>query len=486
VRVEATSVSDTEAMKEAQASVGRTKLRVNVKSLLVLVACCAAIIWSVRVTWDHTPLNRMVSGLRSGSSESRRQAARDLGSAGPDELEVAIPALITALGDEDSTVAMDAAHGLGMDVLTSIRAKVEKSPVVPASEALAHALSDERFDVRVAAIRALGLIGGRAEIPPPAALIAALRKDKSPKIRAAAALALGRFQSDVDEAVRPLLDALVEDVVEVRADCNGALASTGFRPSAKLVPDLIHALREGRDTRERYRAASLLGRVGSGARDAIPALIVTLKQPLAPQPVELPPTMEGPGGTAMVIAPQAIGQPPPKEETKDWDPACSSARALGLIAKGTGSADQVVAALSEALKSEYVWRRGEAARGLMALGREGAASVPALAAALTEALAPGKGGNESWIPQALARVAPGSPGAADAVKSLILALDSKHEGTQLYSVRALGAIGPAASAAAPHLRKIADGDDGLLSSSASSALRSIEGKAPQAGGATSP
>jgi HEAT repeat protein len=484
--VEATSVSDTEAMKEAQASVGRTKSRINVKTLLVLVACCAAIIWSVRVTWEHTPLNRMVSGLRSGTSEIRRQAARDLGSAGPDELEAAIPALITALGDEDNLVAVDAAHGLGMDVLTAIRARVEKSPVVPVSEALARAASDERFEVRQEAIRALGLIGGWAEISPPAALITALRKDKSPQIRAVAALTLGRFQSDVDEAVGPLLDALVEDVVEVRGASNGALAATGFRPSAKLVPDLIHALREGRDTRERYRAASLLGRVGSGARDAIPALIATLKQPPGPQPVELPPTMEGPGGSGMVMTPQVPGQPAPKEETKDWDPACSSARALGLISKGTGSADQVVAALTEALKSEYLWRRGEAARGLMALGREAAASVPALAAALTEALGPGKGGNESWFPQALAQVAPGSPGAADAVKSLILALDSKHEGTQLYSVRALGAIGRPASVAVARLQKLAEEDDGPLSNSARRALQSIEGKAAQAGGATTP
>src|SRR5262249_6722433 len=152
------------------------------------------------------------------------------------------------------------------------------------------------------------------------------------------------------------------------------------------------------------------------------------------------------------------------ETPTDWDPACESARALGLIAKGTGSSGEAVAALSEALRSEHVWRRGAAARGLMAMGRDASASVPALLQTLTEAVAqPGRFEGDSWIPQALGQVAPGSASEADAVKALTAALSAKQDRIRMFAVDALGKFGPAASSAVPRLRTLLDDPDSFWS-----------------------
>jgi hypothetical protein len=116
-------------------------------------------------------------------------------------LATAIPALIIALGDEERPVATEAALGLEMDAITAIRTRVEEGQVMPAAEALARALSDRRSEVRVVAVRSLAPIGSKPEIAPPPALIAALRDDTSDEVRAAAATALGRFHTDVDDAI---------------------------------------------------------------------------------------------------------------------------------------------------------------------------------------------------------------------------------------------------------------------------------------------
>jgi HEAT repeat protein len=448
--------------------------------MLVLVACCAAIAWAGRVVWESVPSNRMTSLLRSGSAESRRLAARDLAAASTDELDVAIPALIDALDDADREVAEEAARGLGIDVLTAQRVH-KLSGVNSAFDALARALADGRAEVRTAAIRSLGLIGNAVAVAPPPALVRILAEDPSDQMRALAANALGSFHTDIDDAVAPLLDALACGPFDVKSACNFALSARAFKPSSKLVPYLIGKLeKKGGDVRVRYRSASLLGRVGPDAREAIPSLIAAAQEPLATAPDPLPKLGGGEaGGGGMALAPRAMGTAPPQETPEDWDPAVQAALALGRIAHGTGSAPAIATLLAGLLNSEHDWRCESAARGLNEMERDALPATGALTARLTE-IATGRrkaSGWESWITMAIGRAAPGSPAEPEAIKALSVALDADDPGIRRLAAAALGSFGPAASASIPRLRALAGKADREVAPAAKRALRSIESKA---------
>ncbi|HZW32916.1 MAG TPA: HEAT repeat domain-containing protein [Isosphaeraceae bacterium] len=456
----------------ARADEGRFRPRVNLKTMIALVACCGAVFWAWRVVLQSKPINRMVFALRSGTAEDRRVAARELGTATAPEVHQAIPALIVALGDADDEVAAQAARSLGTAGATAATAPDLGALIIAATEALSRALSEDRPEVRLAAVHSLGLLGSRAGVAPPDALVRMLQGHPSEEFRGDAATALGQFHTTNQGAIRALLDALVDDAIPVRRACNTALRQQSLVPPLELVPLLIQSLRQGRDARERYLAASLLGRRGPAAQEAVPALVATLQEPPGARPVSL--TLPPPTGRFAGRRPTAE----PEEAPRDWDPACEAALALGLIAKGTVSSGQAVAALKRALRSEYLWRRGAAARGLRAMGSEARAAVPDLAVALTEAVTgkqePGNG--ESWIVLALGELAPGSASAPQAIRALIAALDAKQGGIRGWAADSLGQFGPNASAAIPRLRTLLDDSDAFVATKAKAAMASIEGK----------
>jgi HEAT repeat protein len=448
-------------------------LRTSVGALVALVACCGAIFWAFRVAWDSVPVNGWAKSLRSGSGADRRAAAEKLGSLVLGEAGVAIPALIAALEDDDNQVSATAARSLGSAWLTASQTPAEAPLARAAAEALTRALADRRAEVRAEAVLALGLIaqawaggtappcdfpavavalseaiaepsdrvrteavqalasiGSKAPVPPPPALVAALGRDRSADLRAAAATALGGFRTGIKSA----------------------------------LPALIGALRDD-DAKVRCRAAIALGWIGPAAAPAIPALIATLKGPAPPRPVTPRPA----GGLQLI----GLGR---GEATPDaWDPGEAAARALGSIAAGAGQAerDQAIAALAEALQSDYAWRRGAAAEGLMTIGAPASAATPALIAFLKEG-AQKDLGNDSWAARALGVVAPGSGSAEEAVAALIAALDAKSDGTRGWSADSLGRFGPAAAAAVPRLRILEKGSDRTISSKAAAARKRIE------------
>jgi HEAT repeat protein len=238
---------------------------------------------------------------------------------------------------------------------------------------------------------------------------------------------------------------------------------------------LIRSLREGRDSRERLLAAFLLGRLGPAAQEAIPALAETLEEPPGARPVTLAVPLPTTGRFA--VAPPAAAAV--EESPRDWDPAVEAAPALGSIAKGTTSSAAAVAALKQALRSEYPWRRGAAARGLMTMGKEATAAVPALATALTEAVTgrqePNNG--ESWIARALGEVAPDSASAPQAIQALIAALETQQSAIRGWAAESLGQFGPKAASAIPRLRTLVDDSNRFVAGNAKAAIASIEGKA---------
>ena len=324
---------------------------------------------------------RSISGRdRSGtatSSSAERLPGR-LGRLKDGDLLAVLPALVTALGDEDERVAVTVARPLATalqaaprsgDAIAARRAvtalvaalkdprpgvrKAAAGGLVAAAlgfdflgadaaaactHALVAALSDQSDEVRWAAASALGAFG--KGIPPPGALVAALNGDPSTRVRAAAALSLGQFRSGHDQTTVALLHALGTDEPEVRKACDSALVrlkalrdAKEERRSAAIVPALIEAL-TSHEVLVRYHAAAILGEVGAEARASVPALIGILSESL-----------------------DSKIKHTDRRDPQEWDPVGEAALALGEIAPETPQAGEVVTALIAVIRSATRDRR---------------------------------------------------------------------------------------------------------------------------------
>jgi HEAT repeat protein len=437
---------------------------------VVLVAAVLAL-WVQREVIK--PVNRMIRALRSGEPAARLAAADELGHAVPEDAPAAIPALAEALGDADEGVSAAAASSLGSVGGVAMVDPGARGSVRVAAEALLRAVSDRRAEVRAKAAGALAQLAGGlpAKGAPPfdpgpvADAVAGAMGDSSVEVRAAARLTLSILARKTTIPPPPALVAALSKSgsAEIRKEAITTLAAFRTHPG-EVIPLLIEALTD-RDPIVRYGAATVLGAAGAAARTAVPALIVVLGEPLGPRPA--------------VPDPSPPGRPPVEVSPNRWDPACEAARALGRIASGAGAgaADEAVAALAGALRSEHDWRRNAAAEGLFLIGEGAAAATPALVAALTESVTTEGDGQRanSWAARALGLAAPGTAAEAEAVVALTRALDSSAGGTRAYSADSLARFGPPASSALPRLRVLRDDPDRLVAWMARSAVAKLEG-----------
>lgn len=190
--------------------------------------------------------------LRHADAEVRRAAVRMLGDLGADHPEV-VPPLLACVEQESEAPAVRASAAAALGQLKQAQA-------VPALSELA-AVADAT--VRLAAVRALGLIGGPVVLP---TLRGVLNTDQDPAVRAAAVDALGAIGSR--SAVPSLAATLREDASsKVRSAAADALAVVGG-PSAP--PALVASLSD-EDPDARFAVVQALGLVGTPA--AIPALL---------------------------------------------------------------------------------------------------------------------------------------------------------------------------------------------------------------------
>lgn len=156
-------------------------------------------------------------------------AVQALGRIGPK----AVPALIEAMQDEDSSMRESAIYALWW---MQPQTDPEATEVVLA---LIKALGDENSDVRVRAADALGQIGPKASAAVPA-LIEAL-KDEDSSVRKSAAEALGKIGSETSVAVPALIKALKDEDSSVGSAAAYSLQQIGPEAS-ESVPALIEAL----------------------------------------------------------------------------------------------------------------------------------------------------------------------------------------------------------------------------------------------------
>jgi hypothetical protein len=136
------------------------------------------------------------------------------------------------------------------------------------TEMLATSSPDQRADV----IRAIGAFD-RDAAPALRELTTAL-SDSDPMVQGAAALALSRLGTQASDAAPTVARLLKDEYLQVRESAALALREMG-PASAAAVPDLIAALKDPAAT-VRMTAALALGQMGEAATSAVPALVAEL------------------------------------------------------------------------------------------------------------------------------------------------------------------------------------------------------------------
>jgi HEAT repeat protein len=127
----------------------------------------------------------------------------------------AVPALQSALDDDDPAVRKEAVRSLGK---IRERASIDPQIVVPI---LLNALDDSEPEVRQVAVTYLGIVRDEPQKEVPA-LVQALGDD-APEVRAAAATALGAYGPDADAAVPALRKAMSDKDEQVRREAGRAI-----------------------------------------------------------------------------------------------------------------------------------------------------------------------------------------------------------------------------------------------------------------------
>jgi HEAT repeat protein len=257
--------------------------------------------------------------------------------------------------------------------------------------------------------------------------------DESTANRAVALATTVAFSRGLDPFVPVLLRHLANDEPQVREACKQALGR--IRPSAltrAAAPALIEGLKN-HDPDVRLRIVSLLARISPDVRTAVPALIAILNEPIDSDQA----TTEGRTAVTTFTGPahraaEALGRLAPgtpasgqavaaltavvrfgpaqrrasaadalgqfRKEAAPAVPAlvsmlgeavageestndkASAAEALVRIAPGTSAADQVVAALTAALKSNSIATRRAALLALPSFGQTSAGAIPQIRA----------------------------------------------------------------------------------------------------------
>jgi HEAT repeat protein len=226
------------------------------------------ILWRLgnRATPDDRQIALLIECLNDPTPRIRASAAGALRNFGPGA-KAAVPALLQRLGDAELDSALEYDKGILAETLARMGATA-----VPG---LVAAIEDKnRTDLaRSQAIRALGALGTKAREAQPA--LAAVMKDKTPALAAAAAGIFALVGGDVNAALPVLKDGLRHDSALVALAAAAEVERLGPKAGA-LVPEMV-ALLKHRDRPVRLRAARAVSRMGSAARPAVPALGELLK-----------------------------------------------------------------------------------------------------------------------------------------------------------------------------------------------------------------
>jgi len=362
---------------------------------------------------------------------ARRAAVRAMRVLSP-SLAAMAPIVSKHLADADPTVVLGALHTLadmGDDAVPFLMEamKDQKSrywaevalaeigdEAAPAAEALAGIVAEGETEERLQAILTLGAIGGKAAAAAPA--IVKVLESGDPSLSLAAAFALGRMKAAGADDV--LAKAAASDDSFLAAVAAWALAR--IHPDDKaLVDQALARLRKGianPDADAREAAVTGLSSLAEGMATADRASLAAELIPLL----------------------------------SDQEREVGRAAGAALIRLGADAAPAIRAKLADpAVRLQLM-------EVIAALGTSAKATVPELVAALSDPQARGEA--------AVAVAAIGGSDAAEAVPALaaLLADDKAEPGLRYAACYALGRIGPAAVAAEPVIRGLAESQDELM------------------------
>jgi HEAT repeat protein len=463
---------------------GRSFFRINVRTMMILVATSSLVVWSARRVWEDSTQNPFIRVLQFGDTADRRMAARELiATPRPGEGPKVVDALILALCDEDAEVRAASANSLGsvvgqlLDGWKSNPADLRTNqPLINTTcRALIGLLKERNDTVKSEVLRALVFIHYRATPPTNNTLpvsfclgldssdkaltlelraaIATSLSEQNPEIRGLAAWALEHLGPFLTRDIPPeLVDALNDPMEEVRQ--KAARACTSYKEGlSPLVPDLFARLDRAQPA---FRfALRLCLREGTADPSLVPFLRERLKSPS-------PDVRECAAGMLARMGPKAVAATPdllavlnepfteekPKRMPYDQpDPASYAVWALSNFPP----TPEFIDSLARNLQSESPWRRDRAVQYLAPIGPAARKAIPALIAALQAHLRSNlsDAGNVSV---ALGKIAPGTDLADASIAVLVDALRSNDQYTRWQAAEAIGRFGPKAKDAVPALR----------------------------------
>jgi len=294
-------------------------------------------------------------------------------------------ALARAIGDEDSTLAQNAARALSFLDFDKHRDRDPTPELLPL-------ISDPRSRVRVLAVSFVRLDGAKRQEA--LAAMARALSDENAEVRGAAAGRLADLEGDSRPLIGALIRALHDSVASVRRRAARALGRTKTWDSL-MVAALSATMLQDPDDDVPPAAAAALGDLGAAAYNGIPALVTALGQP------------EG-GLHATVIM------------------------ALGHIgADSIPDRRVLLAALSRTINADDSTSRELAVRSLRQIG------VPA-GTALIEALGARDPNVRAIASQALGE----QPPTPQAIDALVARLGDADDEARTQAVNALGGFGP--------------------------------------------
>jgi HEAT repeat protein len=403
--------------EEAEAGSGRRRGRGwGLTGLFALAISGLVLYLAWLLMWERShPASPAARAVQAGEVAGRLRAVADLERLGPEDPDVAFPALIAALDDPNADVRAAAAlalvtviRGAGVggsypqqvgDTVRTLLARtkdphaVVRTSVVQAlwmtvilwqgapppinldviEAVMDEAAADPDASVRAAGIRGLGVVGRQISEDPPPKLVAAL-EDESEAVRGAAAQGLTTFPRGLVRLLPALVKSLESTRPERRPAYLGLLKQIGpaARPPEQvkeLVAALVAALRSP-DREVRHQVVELLGQCEVQAQGAIPALVAVLGQEGGVIPQE-PMARGSATGPDLVV-----------------DTASALARVAGTVtkfgeARDVPGAREAVAALKPLLRSSDPRRRAAAATALRSFYPD-AALVPALSEAVAD------------------------------------------------------------------------------------------------------
>ncbi|MCC9606084.1 HEAT repeat domain-containing protein [Blastopirellula sp. JC732] len=299
-----------------------------IKRLMFSVAlplAAASIVWA-----DAADSVKALSGKGADAVAAADALARN-----PEDADKAVPALIAAMGSDDSELRWHAARAL---------AEYE-TEAAPALAALTKGLDDPDMEVRAYSAYAIGEIGEKA-LPAVPALIKKIT-DKEAIVRRAAMGAVRKLPTDPNETLPLIAKILDESDPGVVVPALHTLAEAG----KKSLPVLKKALTTERGA---YWACLIAGEMGPEAESAAPNLAEVLKSHKDPDTrmqAAVALGQIGPGAKA------AVGQLAASLEADDsMAVRYASAYALGMI---KDSASETALESASASKDEFMHMLGE-------------------------------------------------------------------------------------------------------------------------------